>query len=183
MASRSPGRVVTFIRMSAPDASDRTLAEFDGAGRWTEPALLARIEGLDGYVACVCGPEDFLSDVSRWLTSAAHPPAAILSESFEGGIDGPSVAGAEVSEADIVLARTGRALKWSAFAGRSLLQVASDAGLIVDSDCRVGVCGRCATRLISGSVTYASAPTAFAEVDEILMCCARPASRSVVLDL
>ncbi len=37
--------------------------------------------------------------------------------------------------------------------GRPILALADELGIEVDSECRSGICGRCKTRMTSGSVT------------------------------
>tara|TARA_B110001454_G_C12598382_1_gene383370 strand:+ start:370 stop:627 length:258 start_codon:yes stop_codon:yes gene_type:complete len=42
--------------------------------------------------------------------------------------------------------------------------------------CRDGYCGACRCKLLKGAVSYPLAPLAFIREDEILTCCAQPAS-------
>ena len=36
---------------------------------------------------------------------------------------------------------------------KTLLEIAEDAGINIDFECRSGICGRCKTRLLAGSVS------------------------------
>lgn len=66
-----------------------------------------------------------------------------------------------------------------------ILDVAEQAGLELDSNCRGGICGTCKQKLVDGEVTYAEAPQALSESEQaagwVLTCSARPVGR-VVLD-
>ena len=65
---------------------------------------------------------------------------------------------------------------------KSLLEFAEGQGLRPDFSCRAGICGSCATRLISGEVSYFEDPLDDPGAGKVLLCCTRPVS-SVVLDL
>ncbi|MGL5081717.1 MAG: ferredoxin--nitrite reductase [Microcoleaceae cyanobacterium] len=68
----------------------------------------------------------------------------------------------------------------------SILDVAEQAGIELDSSCRAGNCGTCKQRLVHGEVCYEGEPEALSQGDRqqgyILTCIARPLGR-VVLDL
>ena len=64
-----------------------------------------------------------------------------------------------------------------------LLETAEAQGLTPAFSCRNGVCGSCATRKISGEVTYRTPPMADHAEDEVLICCSVPAAGTEVLEL
>ena len=49
--------------------------------------------------------------------------------------------------------------------------------------CGQGICGSCRATLKSGSVQYVDEPLACLDDDEIVLCCAKPTSPSVVIEL
>ena len=53
-------------------------------------------------------------------------------------------------EAPVVFDRSGK--KIVVPAGRTLLDAADEAGVVIDSSCRVGTCGTCKITLVSGQV-------------------------------
>jgi ferredoxin len=57
-----------------------------------------------------------------------------------------------------------------------LLELAEARGLAPEFSCRLGNCGSCRTKILSGSVAYTKEPTADAADDEALICCAVPAA-------
>ena len=67
---------------------------------------------------------------------------------------------------------------------KSLLEIAEEAGVNIDFECRSGICGRCKTRLLGGCVTMETQDALTAEDKSknlILMCQAR-AGETVAVD-
>jgi CDP-4-dehydro-6-deoxyglucose reductase len=69
----------------------------------------------------------------------------------------------------------------SAPADQPLLDAALGDGLTLTHSCRMGYCGSCRARLLSGSIVYPSgrvisAPFGSAEEGQIMLCMARPLS-------
>ncbi len=58
----------------------------------------------------------------------------------------------------------------------TLLEFAESLGLLPDFSCRSGHCGSCKSKLLAGKVLYQSEVTAETANNEILLCCAVPAS-------
>jgi ferredoxin len=78
-------------------------------------------------------------------------------------------------------ARAGKTVQWRPEQG-SLLALAEQAGLSPAYSCRSGLCGSCATRIVTGEVVYPNPSLAQPRSGEALICCARPGSE-LVLDL
>ena len=55
----------------------------------------------------------------------------------------------------------------------SLLAALESHRVTVEYQCRVGYCGSCRCRLVSGQVDWLTEPLAFIQPDEILPCCCR----------
>lgn len=58
----------------------------------------------------------------------------------------------------------------------TLLHALESALIPMESQCRSGYCGTCRLRLISGQVSYLTAPLAALLEGEILTCCSKPNS-------
>jgi ferredoxin-nitrite reductase len=69
---------------------------------------------------------------------------------------------------------------------KSILQIATAAGVAIETDCQSGTCGTCKQKLVEGNVEYPNnAPAALADAEQaqyVLTCSAHPVGR-VVLDL
>lgn len=186
--------VTAFVAYSRPSKSDRLNVDFHHAGRLTsteigrltEPYPL-RFAGKTSLapgtesIFYVCGPAEFEDMVRTTLLQAGVPDHQIHSEQF--GPAGTRTAFAGPSDATIHFARSGVSAHWSADDPVSLLDLAEQAGLSPDFDCRSGECHRCLTRLLKGEIAYPLQPLVPAKEDEVLICCARPASRELTLAL
>ena len=70
--------------------------------------------------------------------------------------------------------------------GKSILTIATAAGIAIETDCQSGSCGTCKQRLLEGTVDYPNnSPAALTDAEQtqyVLTCSAHPVGR-VVLDL
>lgn len=62
------------------------------------------------------------------------------------------------------------------------VQLGSSLGLDLPFSCRSGYCGTCQCRIVEGEVRYEYAPLCDAPPGHALLCCARPASPTLILD-
>jgi len=108
--------------------------------------------------------EEVFGAVRRPDAPPPHPPTGPTG-------DGP----------DVTFARSGLTTAWSPRHG-TLLELAEACDVPVDWSCRTGVCHRCESGLVSGSVAYQPRPLDAPAVGAALLCCSQPAGR-VVLDL
>jgi ferredoxin len=67
---------------------------------------------------------------------------------------------------------------------KSLLELAEEAGVNIDFECRSGICGRCKTRLLAGSVTMEVQDALDAEdkSKNIILMCQAKATRPVTVE-
>jgi ferredoxin len=68
---------------------------------------------------------------------------------------------------------------------KTLLEIAEDAGLTPDFECRSGICGRCKTKLLGGCVTM-EVQDALDDTDKeqnIILLCQAKATESVTVDV
>ena len=81
-----------------------------------------------------------------------------------------------VSELDVgntvTLSTTGAQLNRPANS-RNLLETLEYHQVQIEYQCRSGYCGSCRVKITKGKVSYAEAPLAFIQPDEILLCCCR----------
>lgn len=134
----------------------------------------------------LCGPPPMqaalIKDLSEWGVAEKD----IRWESF-GRRKGkkpaaPAVgdSGKQIEPIEIVFARSGKVGKWSS-EDETVLDVAEAAGVLLDSGCRAGQCGTCATAIKQGSVTYLEEPGAQPAPGTCLACLAIP-KEGLVLD-
>ncbi|GAB2781285.1 PDR/VanB family oxidoreductase [Amycolatopsis magusensis] len=149
----------------------------DERGLLDLPALLASPE--DGTAIYCCGPEALLAAVEQhctdWSADALHverfAPKA-------GADDGPREA------FEVELAQSGTVLEVPA--GRSILDVVEEAGVVVLSSCQEGTCGTCETAVLAGKPDHRDSVLTGEEQevgDAMMICVSRSCSPRLVLDL
>jgi ferredoxin-NADP reductase/MOSC domain-containing protein YiiM len=180
---------------TSPGADDVAGRDYDYAGRPTAAQLEAILrrpyvmnpfgrdielpgENGDFYI---CGPAAFEAEVREVLGRMGVPPDHIRSEAFAAAAR--SGLGSAVPSARVVFRASGREAQWSAEDDLSLLELAEASGLAPAFSCRMGTCQTCEAPLVSGEVAYDPAPAVEAAPGRVLVCCARPASEVVELDL
>lgn len=160
-----------------PTEQDRPEVDYDHRG-WLDIHLLRQTLPFGRYAFYVCGPPPMMKTLIPALEEAGVSPADIHYEAFgpaslkrrppEGDTPAPA------SAAEVRFSRSGKTLAWGA-AG-SLLELAEDAGIAVESGCRAGGCGCCQTELESGEVRYSQTPDAEIAPGHCLLCIAEPAT-------
>jgi len=197
LAGEHPAMKV-HVRYSQPGSDDRLGATHDGEGHVTID-VLKELLPLDDYDFYLCGPPPFMQALYDGLTGIGVRRERIHYESFGSGTALKPEAKAEaarvgpmtVGAAPVRFAKSGITAEWSRDKG-SLLELAEAVGLAPVFGCRSGICGTCATRIVSGAVEYVEEPLAPRGEDQVLLCCSIPAnaaraqdgsSPGIVLDL
>ena len=163
-----------------------TLTRAEGSG-WggavgrIDAALISRvIPDVKSVPFFLCGPGEMIKATRGALAELGVPEGNIHTESFgwrpTAGED--AVAGTFA----VTFARSGKVGRISG--GGPLLALADELGVRVDSECRSGICGRCKTRLVSGSVKMESEEALRAEDrrENVVLLCQARALEDVVLE-
>jgi ferredoxin-NADP reductase len=183
--------VVTLTRAEAMDWAGRK-------GRIGGDLLRQALPNLAAQPVFICGPTAMMEPTIKLLREQGVPGEQIRSEAFLAakGTDvaraasaaeaslGLSAAMAGALYPDLAIDQTGPPAVTFALSARSallspektLLELSEQAGLNLDYECRSGVCGRCKTKLLAGSVTM-EVQDALDETDKvnnfILLCQAK----------
>jgi len=159
--------------------------------------LLKAVLPFDDYDFYLCGPPPFMDALYNGLRDMNVADKRIYFESFGPASvtrrpdgDAPALPSAEPATEPVGVRFEGsdKAATWTPESG-SLLDLAEEAGLSPPFSCRMGSCGSCKTKLLSGKVAYDTVPNFPLAEDEVLICCATPAAGSdtdeagLVLDL
>jgi 3-ketosteroid 9alpha-monooxygenase subunit B len=166
-----PGRLTVHHRLD------------DVHGLLDEPTVRAIAAGQPDASCWLCGPGPFMALVERALVGAGIPAEHVRVERFT--IATPAAtspappaqpSGAEQPEfIDVELRGEKRRIPY--VAGKTLLQVARDAGMDAPYSCEEGFCGCCASDLLEGKVTMTADDALTAEEKRrgmILACQSRP---------
>ncbi len=162
------------------------------AGRLTKDKL-AGLGVPASATAYVCGPASFMAAMQQALSAVSIDPARIHTEPFGAlpainpGLTGqtqrpphqpPGPAGTGPL---VTFARSGISAPF-AVSRRSVLELADACDIPTRWGCRSGVCRTCTTPLLSGDVTYSPAPLEPPADEQVLICCAQPAT-DIILDM
>ncbi len=177
---------------SRPRQSDRLGIDYDRSGRITAQAL-AELQIPSEASVFVCGPDQFMADLTRILVDHGLARDAIHVEAFGGraavtpgiaaasGLPPHPPAGPAGDGPVVQFARSGISAPWgSGYA--SLLEFAEACDIPTRWSCRTGVCHTCETGLLAGRVRNDPGPLEEPAEGNCLPCIAAPVT-PVVLDL
>jgi len=179
---------ISRIFYSQPTHEDRVNGKFDHEGRMSL-TLIGEFPAAE-YDYYVCGPVTFMSAIINELKSKGVPDSQIQTETFGFSSD-ESGASPDATPDGLRKLKTGAKVRfenadksviWSPEQG-TLLDLAVASGIDVSTDCRIGICGACSTRIASGEVTHLALNGPQPDKDEVLLCCAIPKSDELVLNL
>jgi ferredoxin-NADP reductase/MOSC domain-containing protein YiiM len=182
---------VSHVFYSRPNPGDRPRLDYRVRGRVTLP-LIEELEVPREAEFYLCGPAGFLRDLHSGLLQYGVAADHIHAEVFgprESGTPGlidvhdrpPHSLEVPADRPSVSFARSGVTAGWNG-SYRSVLEVAEACDVPVQWSCRTGVCHRCETGLVAGTVKYDPEPLEPPAEGHLLTCCAQPAS-DVVIDL
>ena len=151
-------------------------------GHLRREILEQELKNLPESTFFLCGPPMFMDAGRTLLKEMAIGPWQILQESFGGAVTGEQQPAAAGGSLGITFSRSAVAYKVSP--EETLLESSERNGVLLPSGCRQGVCGTCATRLLSGRVRMETQEALSEEMRTqgfILPCVSRPLS-DVTLD-
>jgi glycine betaine catabolism B len=183
--------LITLSRADGPDWTGHK-------GRITAEFLTKTIPDLAKHPVYICGPMTMMTPTIQLLRDLGVPAEQIKSEEFvaakriETGtmdmmatvvsVDAISTLLPDEAEPALTFSRSAKSVALSP--DKTLLEIAEETGVNIDYECRSGICGRCKTRLLGGSVTMET-QDALSEEEKskniILMCQAR-ANRHVTVE-
>ncbi|MEM5365270.1 2Fe-2S iron-sulfur cluster-binding protein [Paraburkholderia azotifigens] len=154
------------------------------SGRPDPVRLADRMPVPDAIV--LCGSSSFVADWECKLLGI-FPNAVILDQHQldSGSTRLPALSPPAIESAcKLMLTDSNRVI--TALRGDTLLQTLEVHGVVIPSQCRMGICGRCSVRLIEGEVESTSEiglTTIERERGYRLACCSRPVSEVIELEL
>ena len=129
-------------------------------GRLSRDTLQEWVPDIPSRRIHICGPSAMMEAVKKMLGELGVPAENIFTENF-GGEQKPRVRAEQRAEiAETELAETGGTLTFSQsdmsaklLPDETILEAAERVGVDIDYSCRVGMCGVCTVKLLSGDVT------------------------------
>lgn len=155
-------------------------------GRITRELLETRVPDLPTHRIHVCGPPPMMSAVKALLIELGVPTDHIHTEVFQGAeprrqtLD--TVPPAQTQIAVATFARSKRTALLPPT--KTLLEAAEDVGVRIDYSCRIGTCGVCRTKLLSGVVTMdvEDGLEPGDKANHVILACQAKATADVVVD-
>jgi ferredoxin-NADP reductase len=127
----------------------------------------------------LCGPTSFMQALHGGLTKWEVPISRIHYESFgpatiqKPTLGSPGKSGNSIAKAAITFAKSRVNANWDPSC-ESLLNLAEERGVEIESGCRAGSCGTCATTILKGSVDYPDPQAVDCDPSQCLVCIAKP---------
>jgi ferredoxin-NADP reductase len=149
----------------------------DGGPRLDLASVLAARPA--GALVYACGPARLVDELERLTAGSA--PGTLRTERFEARELGEPVLREPF---EVELAMTGATV--TVPPGRSILDVAEEAGALVVASCREGTCGTCETPVLEGSVEHRDSvltPEEQADDRVMMICVSRSRGPRLVIDL
>lgn len=175
-ASRQNVHIVTCY--SNPDATDQLNKDYQVNG-YVSIDLLKVLLPSNQCQFFMCGPPHFMQSVQQGLDEWQVPENRIHSEAF-GPASISKKTKPETGQPEnlmhshvVKFSDSGKSFGWRS-EHDSILELAEANDLMLDSGCRAGSCGTCATKLIRGKFEYPDGVEASCESDECLICIAKP---------
>jgi ferredoxin-NADP reductase len=182
LARRHPNLHIAFVLsvVSGP------LEDIYVAGRITADLLRDRVPNIASRRVHICGPPGMIAAVRNALSDLGVGEQNIYTELFGGKV--PSTpppligSGNGVSTAVVNFARSRKTAILTP--DKSILEASEDVGVNIDYSCRVGTCGICKTKLLSGKVLMAveDALTDEDRNENIVLACQAKSTEDVAVD-
>lgn len=155
-------------------------------GYITKEVLNERVPAIASRRVHICGPPPMMEAVKRTLLELEVPEENIKTEIFAGKTPPPktSLGGANAT-ATSAICTFARSKKTAVLPpDKTVLEASEDVSVNIDYSCRIGVCGICKTKLLSGSVTMEvqEALTDEDKAQNIILACQAKAVADVAVD-
>ncbi len=137
-------------------------------GRITKELIVQSVPDLASRYVHICGPVPMMEAIKKILAELGVPRERIKTEAFGPALGKPEPTklptappagtGAEEKAAQVALPTVAFSLSDKSAPlppDRVILDVADQIGVEIDNSCRVGTCGTCRIKLLSGTVTMA----------------------------
>ena len=176
---RADAAFVTRLKDAVATAGSMTLHLGDEPEPGRFDARLALSAAPEGAHVYVCGPRRLIESVQKSAHAFGWPAGRVHSELFQSAQ--PPV---DSRPFELQLQRSGRTLHVPA--DRTALEVLEAHGIAVPSSCRQGLCGTCATPVLSGTPEHHDrvlTPAERARGNLFTPCCSRAQTAVLVLDL
>jgi len=155
-------------------------------GLITKDVLSESVPAIASRNVHICGPSPMMAAVKEMLVGLEVPTENIKTEIFAGKLPrtkvSPAAIGESVPSAVVSFARSNKTAMLTP--EKTILEGSEDVGVKIDFSCRIGTCGICKTKLLSGAVTMdiEDALTPEDKANNIVLACQARATGDVAVD-
>lgn len=183
LEKRYPNLRVCIILEKPTDSSEKVYLK----GRITKEILKERVPEIASRRVHICGPPPMIDAVKQMLNELEVSKENIYTEIFVGKLPSPKTSAllAPEDEGKTAVATFARSRKTAVLSpDKTILEASEDVGVNIDYSCRIGTCGICKTKLLSGKVTMEieEALTAEDKTNNIILACQAKAMEDVAVD-
>ena len=160
---------------SSPAETDFKEKDYHIEGRVKVSSLINLLPS-NNYDFYICAPPPMVEDLRNDLAAWGVPKTSIHFEAFGPATVKKCTTNSEskdVPKIDVSFTKSGKVFPWDPNL-TSLLELAENNGISLDSGCRAGNCGTCLTAIKSGEVSYVGEPGSLPEEGSCLACIAVP---------
>lgn len=168
-----------FVCYSSPVESDVCGDGFDKVG-YLDVDMLKDVLGVPNFDFYICGPPPMMSSLVPALQAWGVPKDRIHTEAFgpaaqkSAAPNTSAVSQKMAVKATVKFTRTGKEVAWDTSMG-SLLDLALENGVVIDSGCRAGSCGTCLVAVGKGETALLGDADAECAAGSCLTCVSIPA--------
>ncbi|MEO7300366.1 MAG: 2Fe-2S iron-sulfur cluster-binding protein [Verrucomicrobiota bacterium] len=171
------------VCFSKPRETEQIGRDYQHAER-VSVKLMKQLLPSNNFEYYLCGPGAFMKSITDDLATWGVPDSAVFFEAFGPATvkktAPPVPADFSAPTLKVTFSRTGKVSAWNPALG-SLLDLADELGIKIESGCRAGNCGSCLVAIKSGRIDYVSEHGAASEDGSCLTCICKPKS-DLVLD-
>lgn len=182
LQKRYPNLRVWIILEEPPEDSENAYL----AGRITKEILAERVPEIASRRVHICGPTPMIDAVKQMLDELEVPKGNVRTEIFTAKPPAPKTSPLTPEEVgNAAVATFARSKKTAVLPpDKTVLEASEDVGVNIDYSCRVGTCGICKTKLLSGKVTMdvEEALTDEDKANNIILACQAKATEDVAVD-
>ncbi len=165
---------------SNPQPSDQLQRDFDVPG-FVSIDLLRKLLPDQQYHFYLCGPPAFMESLHGGLKDWGVPDQRIRFEAFgpatikkkDASVNNNGATSNTESKTTVKFVASDKSTRWDSTMD-SILELAEANEIPIDSGCRAGSCGTCATKLLKGQVVYPRGMEPDCEPGHCLACISKP---------
>lgn len=181
LEKRHPNLRVTILLEEPPENGRNSYL----TGRLTKEILTAQVPEIASRRVHICGPPPMMDAVKEMLFELGVPKESVKTEIFVGKLPAPKTPQPVTDESAAAVVTFVRSNKTAVLTPeKTILEASEEVGVNIDYSCRVGTCGICKTKLLSGKVTMEieDALTGEDRAENIILACQAKATADVAVD-